>query len=41
MNNPSYLGLSNFLINITELTGNTNASGLSATASLQTAVSNI
>ena len=41
MNNPSYLGLSNFLINITELTGNTNASGLSATASLQTAVTNI
>ena len=42
MNLPSYLGNSNFLVNINELTGiNNNASGLSATSALQTAVSNI
>jgi len=42
MNLPSYLGNSNFLVNINELTGiNTSASGLSATAALQTAITNI
>ena len=42
MNLPSYLGNSNFLVNINELTGiNNNASGLSATSALQTAISNI
>ena len=42
MNLPSYLGNSNFLVNINELTGiNSSASGLSATAGLQVAISNI
>jgi len=42
MNLPSYLGNSNFLVNINEITGiNSSASGLSATSALQTAVSNI